>query len=170
MKDLTKCGLIVCFFLLTVCTARAGWNEASIEKTITGAAEAMTDLPRTKDLGAVLRFYSEDYTGINDGEWETMEEMKNSFSDLIGQMNLGRTMGISYRVSNITAHATGSTGWATYDFSVRIGVSDEVLAEESGKCTGIYIKKDGAWLTLHEHCSSIADGGTEETQNPQETI
>ncbi len=164
MKNLSRSCFVIGFFLLTVCAAWASQNEAAIEKTITDATKAMTDFPRTRDLEAVLQFYAQDYTGINDGEWETMEEMKKTFSDLEEKMNLGSPIGISYKVSNIIAHVTGTTGWATYDFSAKIGMAGETLVEEQGKCTGIYIKNGAAWAVLHEHCSSKGEDKTEDVQ------
>ncbi|MBI5588363.1 MAG: nuclear transport factor 2 family protein [Deltaproteobacteria bacterium] len=170
MKSLSRLCFVACFFALTVCAAWAGQEEAAIEKLITGSARAMTDFPRTRDFGSVSKYYAEDYTGINDGEWETMEDVKKTFSDLEQQLDLGSPVGISYRLADIRVHVTGATAWATYDFSARIGVAGEPLVEEEGKCTGIYRKKGASWTIQHEHCSSKNEAGPEERNNPLETI
>lgn len=153
MKKLTGVGFIICFLLLLNCNVFAIQEEAAIEKTINGLAKALTDFPGTRDVQSILRFYSEDYFGINDGTFETFDEIRKKFTDLREEVNHGTTLLISYKVSNIKIQVAGVMAWATYDFSAKLG-KGILRKEDHGKCTGIYKMKGMAWVAQHLHCST----------------
>ena len=129
-------------------------QEALIEKTLMDLAGANTQFPKTKDSQSILRFYSQDYAGINDGKSETLQDIEKYLLDLVDRINLSEPIGISSKVSNIQASATGASGWATYDYEYKVGRGGMVLQETQGKCTTIFRKQGDSWLIRHEHCST----------------
>lgn len=171
MRNLKRFLIIAVLFVFAIPSARAGDEEAAVRKVIIDTAKALNDFPQTKDIQSVLRFYSDDFTGINDGEWETLDEIKKAFNDIEDVINSGKTVGISYLATNIKIRSAGSFAWATYDFAARVSVDDEALDEELGKCTGVYTKKDSGWYIAHEHCSTVIDHEVErEPALPAPTI
>lgn len=169
---LAKFSAIVVFFVLTAAygctnredsssdatkgeTAKAKSTEVvAIEKTITDLATSLTDFPKTRDKQSVLRFATKDYVGIQDGEEANPKEIDKYLSDLLERINLGDPIGISYQVTNISAHASGNTAWATYDFTYKLGRGGSPLEGIEGKSTAILRRESDVWLFQHEHCSS----------------
>lgn len=166
MKKAVGFCLIVCFFALMVSKVGAGLEEDAIAKIITDVSKAMTDFPKTRDIKSILRFYAKDYTEISNGEPQTLSEMERLLTDLEDQINLGKPVGISDRVSNIKAQVSGTIGWATFDEVVKIGAGGQVLEEEQSKCTGIFKKKGTEWLIQHEHCSTPLKEKANQLQEP----
>ena len=163
-------GSLLFFVFLTLCQGCTGKNEATdgnatqnvgpktqeqsaIEKNLMDLAKANTEFPKTKDRQSVLRFYSQDYSGIADGQLETLQGISKNLSDLTDRINLGEPVGISAKASNITAHVTDSSAWATYDYEYKVGTGGMVLDSNQGKCTSIFRNQAGSWQIQHEHCS-----------------
>jgi ketosteroid isomerase-like protein len=129
-------------------------EEVLIEKTIIDLASVNTQFPKTKDSQSILRFYSKDYAGINNGKSDSLKDVEKYLSDLVDRINLGEPIGISAKVANIQASVTGVSGWATYEYEYKLGRGGVVLQMDQGKCTAIFKKQGDSWLIRHEHCST----------------
>jgi hypothetical protein len=95
-------------------------EEALIEKTLNDLATVNTQFPKTKDPQSILRFYSQDYAGINNGQSESLKDIEKYLSELNDRINLGEPIGISSKVANIKTNVTGASGWATFEFEYKI--------------------------------------------------
>ena len=129
-------------------------EEVLLEKTIVDLANAYVEFPKTKDMQSILRFYAQDYAGVNNGKSESRKDIENYLSDLIDRINLGEPIGISAKVSNIKTSVGGTLGWAASDYEYKQGQGGIVVQSEQGKCTAIFRKQGGSWLIQHEHCST----------------
>jgi ketosteroid isomerase-like protein len=129
-------------------------EEVLLEKTIVDLANAHIEFPKTKDAKSILRFYSQDYAGINNGKSESREDIEKYLSDLIDRINLGEPIGISAKVSNIKISVNGGFGWATSEYEYKVGNAGVLLQANQGKCTAIFRKRGDSWLIQHEHCST----------------
>lgn len=164
-------GAIACLFVLILnqgCTGKEestggehkqtrGGNtqeQAAIEQKLVDLANANTEFPHTKDSQSILRFYSQDYEGINNGKSESLKDTEKYLSDVLERINLGEPIGISSRVTNIKTSVTGHSGWGTYEYEYKLGSGGAVLQTNQGQCTTIFRKQGDAWLIQHEHCST----------------
>lgn len=154
MKILMASSIIACLFSLPLSFAFAAQEDDGIEKAISGSAKALSDFPRTRDKQSVLKFYTKDYVGIQNGKWETLETTENWLSDLDKQLKLGKPLGILLEVKDIKVHLFGAIGWATFQYEYKFGEAGNVVQEERGTCTSIHRKVGEHWLIDHDHCSS----------------
>jgi ketosteroid isomerase-like protein len=165
-------GSTACLFALLLCQGCTGKEESSsgthketgggktqaealVEKIILELANANTDFPKSKDPQSILRFYTQDYSGIDDGKGESLKDIQKSLSDVLERINLGEPIGVSARVANIKSNVTGTFGWATYDYEYKVGRGGVVMQSDQGKCTDIFRKQGDSWLIQHEHCSTV---------------
>ena len=149
-------GLI--YALLMVCLSWAGvaWSAEegeAIEKTIKEAAMAAAIFSETKDKQAVLKLYTKDYVGIQDGETETRDAIEKWLSDYESELNKGSTLRFISAVSNLQVRIPGPAAWATYDYVFQAIRKGELEAQDSGQCTTLLRKEGPTWLIQHEHCS-----------------
>ena len=85
-------------------------DEVLIEKTINGIAVRVTEFPRTKDSQSIPRFYSPDYAGISNAKPQSLKDINKYLSSLLDRINLGESIGVSAKVSNIRTGANGRLG------------------------------------------------------------
>ena len=78
---------------------------AAIEKVVKEAAMASATYSETRDRQAVLKLYTKDYIGIQDGETETRESIEKWFSDYESELNKGNTLRF------INEHLNKNWGW-----------------------------------------------------------
>jgi ketosteroid isomerase-like protein len=166
-------GALACLLALAVihgCTGKEDTNsggqketgsgktqeETLIEKTLTDLSSANTQFPKTKDTQSILRFYAQDYAGINNGKSESLKDIEKYLFDLIDRINLGEPLGISSKITNIKTSATGPLGWATYESEYKVGSGGAVLQTNQEQCTAIFKRQGESWLIRHEHCSTMA--------------
>lgn len=154
MKKMIVLWAATCLLVLAVSYVLAGAEEDSIQKIITDVAKAVTDFPKTRDIHSIVKYYSNDFVGIDDGAWYYLRDMERQLLDLNEGMSQGRPIGISNRVSNIDVHVNGTLGWATYINLFKLVSNGEVVEDSQSKCTAIFQKKEAEWLILHEHCST----------------
>ena len=126
---------------------------AAIEKVVKEAAMASATYSETRDRQAVLKLYTKDYIGIQDGETETRESIEKWFSDYESELNKGNTLRFINVVSNLRVRVPGPTAWATYDYVFQAVRKGELEGQDSGQCTTLLRKEGSAWLIQHEHCS-----------------
>ena len=134
----------------------AAWSadeREAIERTVKEAAMAAATFSETKDKQAVLKLYTKDYVGIQDGETETRESIEKWLSDYESELTKGSTLRFISVVSNLRVRTPGPTAWATYDYVFQAVRKGELEGQDSGQCTTLLRKEGSAWLIQHEHCS-----------------
>lgn len=125
----------------------------AIEKVVKEAAMASATYSETRDRQAVLKLYTKDYVGIQDGETETRDSIEKWFSDYESELNKGNMLRFINVVSNLRVRIPGPTAWATYDYVFQAIRKGELEGQDSGQCTTILRKEGSTWLIQHEHCS-----------------
>lgn len=156
-----KTGLI--FGLLMLCllwpaVSRSAEEAEAIERTVKDAAMAAATFSETRDKQSVLKLYTKDYVGIQDGETEGRDSIEKWLSDYEAELDKGSTLRFIGAVSNLQVRLTGSTAWATYDYVFQAIRKGEFEAQDSGQCTAL-LREDGPlWLIFHEHCSKTRSG------------
>jgi len=126
---------------------------AAVERAVKEAAMASATFSETRDKQAVLKLYSKDYVGIQDGETETRDSIEKWLSDYDAELTKGSTLRFISALSNLHVRMSGSTAWATYDYVFQSIRKGELEGQDSGQCTTILRKEGSAWLIQHEHCS-----------------
>ncbi|HSV91362.1 MAG TPA: nuclear transport factor 2 family protein [Nitrospiraceae bacterium] len=148
---LTVALLMVCLSWTAV--AWAAEEREAIEKTVKDAAMAAATFSETRDKQAVLKLYTKDYSGIQDGETETRDAIDKWLSDYESDLNKGSSLRFISIVSNLHVRMLGSAAWATYDYVFQAIRKGELEAQDSGQCTTLLRKEGSTWLIQHEHCS-----------------
>jgi ketosteroid isomerase-like protein len=146
-------GAVMMACLLWAAVAWPADEGEAIERIIKDAAMASATYSETRDKQAVLKLYTKDYVGIQDGETETRESIEKWFSDYESELNKGNTLRFISVVSNLRVRVPGPTAWATYDYVFQAVRKGELEGQDSGQCTTILRKEGPTWLIQHEHCS-----------------
>lgn len=128
-------------------------EEEAVEMAIKNAAMAASTFSETRNKQAVLKLYSKDYVGIQDGETETRDSIEKWLSDYDAELNKGSTLRFISALSNLRVRVPGATAWATYNYVFQAIRNGELEGQDSGQCTTILRKEGAAWLIQHEHCS-----------------
>ena len=152
MKRQLAGALLMACFSWTSIVWSADEGEA-IEKTVKEAAMAAATFSETRDKQAVMKLYSKDYVGIQDGETETRDSIEKWLSDYESELATGSTLRFISVVSNLRVRMPGPTAWATYDYVLQSVRKGELERQDSGQCTTILRKESSAWQIQHEHCS-----------------
>ena len=152
MKDICAVAVVMACLSWTAVVWSAD-EGAAIEKVVKEAAMASATYSEIRDKQAVLKLYTKDYIGIQDGETETRESIEKWFSDYESELNKGNTLRFINVVSNLRVRVPGPTAWATYDYVFQAVRKGELEGQDSGQCTTLLRKEGSAWLIQHEHCS-----------------
>ncbi len=128
-------------------------EEEAVEMAIKNAAMAASTFSETRNKQAVLKLYSKDYVGIQDGETETRDSIEKWLSDYDAELNKGSTLRFISALSNLRVRMLSPTAWATYDYVFQSIRKGELEGQDSGQCTTILRKEGSTWLIQHEHCS-----------------
>jgi ketosteroid isomerase-like protein len=128
-------------------------EKETIEKAVKAAAMASATYSETRNKQAVLKLYSKDYVGIQDGETETRDSIEKWLSDYDAELNKGSTLRFISALSNLHVRMLSPAAWATYDYVFQSIRKGELEGQDSGQCTTILRKEGSAWLIQHEHCS-----------------
>ncbi|MDH4185596.1 MAG: nuclear transport factor 2 family protein [Nitrospira sp.] len=151
------------YALVTVCLlwpvlTWSAQEESTIEKTIRDAVMAAATFSETRDRQAVLRLYSQDYVGIQDGRTETRDSIESWLTDYAAELDRGSTLRFVGAVSGLNVRMTSAAAaWSTYDYIFQAIRKGELEAQDSGQCTALLRKEGSAWLIVHEHCSKPRD-------------
>jgi len=151
-------GLISALLLLCSLWPPAVWaadEGRAIEETIKEAAMAASTFSESRDKHAVLKLYTKEYVGIQDGETETRESIEKWLSDYEAELKNGSSLRFISSVSNLQVRIPGSVAWATYDYVFQAIRKGELEAQDAGQCTTLLRKEGSTWLIQHEHCSKI---------------
>lgn len=133
--------------------ALAGQDEEAIQTLLIETAKSTAEYSRTRDPDSVLKAYTEDYVGVQDGEEETIETIRKWLMDYGAELDKGNPTRFLGEVYGIKVRSSGAIAWATYDYVFKLIVNGEVQTEDRGLCTSILRKEGPAWLIQHEHCS-----------------
>jgi ketosteroid isomerase-like protein len=136
----------------------AGPEEESVEKAIRAAAKSVATFSESRDRQSILKFYSLDYRGVQDGEFEDRDAIERWLSDYEAELNGGSTLRFISAVSDLKVQVTGSTAWGTYDYVFQAIRKGELEGQDSGKCTSLLRKENSSWVIFHEHCSKTRSG------------
>lgn len=148
--------LIAALLMVYLPWTSVAWSAeegSAIEKTIKEAAMVAATFSETRDKQAVLKLYTKDYAGIQDGETETRDSIEKWLSDYESDLNKGTTLRFISIVSNLYVRMLGPAAWATYDYVFQAIRKGELEAQDSGQCTTLLRKEGSVWLIFHEHCS-----------------
>lgn len=140
---------------------RAGGDEEAVERVLLAEAKSSATFAETRDKQTVLKLYTTDYSGVQDGEAETRETIEKWLSEYGSALEQGTRVHFLGAVSNLNTHINGPTAWATYDYVFQAIRNGELDAQERGKCTSILRKESSGWLIRHEHCSKTKPQGME---------
>jgi ketosteroid isomerase-like protein len=141
-------GSVVC-----VAPAWAGSDEEAVERVLVAEAKSAAAFAETRDTQTVLKVYTADYSGVQDGETETRETIEKWLSEYGSALDKGSRLYFISAVSNLNTEVAGSTAWATYDYVFQAIRNGELEAQDTGKCTSLLRKDSSAWRIFHEHCS-----------------
>lgn len=132
-------------------------DRFAIALAISAGARAVTRFPETSDPESILRFYTPDYDGIQDGNRQTLADVRRLLDELKARIAEGVPIEMVARTTNIRVDVVNpSTGWATYDLLFAVGAAGRVALQQQARCSALYRKAAGAWLVRHEHCSSTS--------------
>ena len=141
--------------------ASAGGDEEAVERVLLAEAKSSATFAETRDKQAVLKLYTTDYSGVQDGEAETRESIEKWLSEYGSALEQGTRVHFLGVVSNLSTHISGPTAWATYDYVFQAIKNGELQGQERGICTSILHKESSGWLIRHEHCSKTKPQGME---------
>jgi ketosteroid isomerase-like protein len=141
--------------------ATAAGEEEAIEQVLLAEAKSSAMFAETRDKQAVLKLYTTDYSGVQDGEAETRNSIELWLADYGAALDRGSRVHFLGAVSNLNTSVSGPTAWATYDYVFQAIKNGELDAQERGKCTSILRKESETWLIRHEHCSKTKPQGME---------
>lgn len=147
--------------VLWAAPAWAGLDEDAVEKVLLAEAKSSATFAETRDRQTVLKLYTADYSGVQDGEVETRETIEKWLSEYGSALDKGSRVHFLGAVTNLSTHVAGSTAWATYDYVFQAIRNGELDAQDRGKCTSILRKEAPGWLIQHEHCSKTKPQGME---------
>jgi ketosteroid isomerase-like protein len=131
----------------------AGPDEEAIEKTIKDAVAGAATFSETRDRQSILKLYTDDYQGTQDGEAETKAAIEKWLADYEAELKQGSALRFIGAVSNLRIRVNGTTASALYDYVFQAVRRGEVEGQDTGKCTSLLRKEGAAWLIFHEHCS-----------------
>lgn len=147
--------------VLWAAPAWAGLDEDAVEKVLLAEAKSSATFAETRDRQTVLKLYTADYSGVQDGEVETRETIEKWLSEYGSALDKGSRVHFLGAVTNLSTHVAGSTAWATYDYVFQAIRNGELDAQDRGKCTSVLRKEASGWLIQHEHCSKTKPQGME---------
>ena len=156
-----SCSIMMMGILIWTSASRAGGDEEAVERVLLAEAKSSATFAETRDKQAVLNLYTADYSGVQDGEAETRESIERWLTEYGSALEQGSRVHFLGAVSNLNAHISGPTAWATYDYVFQAIKNGELDAQEHGKCTSVLHKESSGWLIRHEHCSKTKPQGME---------
>jgi ketosteroid isomerase-like protein len=155
------CSVLTAGLLLWTSSLRAGGEEEAIERVLLEETKSSATFAETRDKQAVLKLYTDDYSGVQDGEAENRDSIERWLSEYGSALERGSRVHFLGAVSNLSTHISGSTAWATYDYVFQAIKNGEFDAQDRGKCTSILRKDHTGWLIRHQHCSKTKPQGME---------
>lgn len=134
-------------------SAWAGQDEEAVHRTITQAVAGTATFSESRDKQAVLKLYTDDYVGSQDGQPETKAAIEQWLNDYESELKQGNRLRFIGAVSNLKAGLEGSTAWAIYDYVFQAIRDGEIEGQDAGTCTSLLRKEQSTWRIFHDHCS-----------------
>jgi ketosteroid isomerase-like protein len=142
-------------------SAWAGLEEDAVEGVLLAEAKSSAVFAETRDKQKVLKLYTADYSGVQDGETETRETIEKWLSEYGAELDKGSRVHFLGAISDVHTRVAGSTAWATYNYVFQAIRNGELDAQDRGICTAVLRKEASGWLIQHEHCSKTKPQGME---------
>ena len=155
------CSILTAGLLLWTSALMAGGDEEAIERVLLAEAKSSATFAESRDKQAVLKLYTLDYSGVQDGEAESRDSIERWLSEYGSALEQGSRVHFFGAVSNLNTHISGSTAWSTYDYVFQAIKNGQFDAQDQGKCTSILRKESAGWLIRHQHCSKTKPQGME---------
>ena len=155
------CSILTAGLLLWTSALMAGGDEEAIERVLLAEAKSSATFAETRDKEAVLKLYTDDYSGVQNGEAESRDSIEQWLSEYGSALERGSRVHFLGAFSNLNTNISGSTAWATYDYVFQAIKNGEFDAQDQGKCTSILRKESAGWLIRHQHCSKTKPQGME---------
>ena len=155
------CCSVIIGLVFWTSASRAAGDEEAIEKLLLAEAKSSATFVESRDKMAVLKLYTADFSGVQDGETETRDTIEKWLSEYGSALEKGSRVHFLGAVSNLNSHIAGPNAWSTYDYVFQAIKNGELDAQERGKCTSILRKESSGWLIRHEHCSKTKPQGME---------
>jgi ketosteroid isomerase-like protein len=156
-----SCWVLMIGALVWSMSAWAGLEEDAVQSVLLAEAKSSEVFAETRDQEKVLRLYTADYSGVQDGEAESRESIEKWLSEYRAALDKGSRVHFLGTVTNVHTRVVGSTAWSTYDYVFQAIRDGELDAQDRGKCTAVLRKEASAWLIQHEHCSKTKLQGME---------
>lgn len=134
-------------------SAWAGQDEEAIHRTIIQAVAGTATFSESRDKQVILMLYTDDYTGIQDGQPETKAAIDHWLNDYESELKQGNRLRFIGAVSNLKTGLEGATAWAIYDYVFQAIRDGEIEGQDSGTCTSLLRKEQSVWHIFHDHCS-----------------
>ena len=154
-----SCWVLMMGSVVCATSVLAGPEEDAVEKVLLAEARSAAAFAETKDAQTVLKLYTADYSGVQDGEIETRETIEKWLAEYGAALDKGSRVHFLGAISNLKAHVAGSTAWARYDYVFQAIRNGELDAQDRGICTAVLRKEASGWLIQHEHCSKTRPQG-----------
>src|ERR687897_826751 len=87
--------------VIWVSTAWAGPDEDAVERVLLAEAKSSATFAETRDTQAVLKLYTSDYNGVQDGEAETRESIEKWLAEYGSALDQGSRVHFLGTVSNV---------------------------------------------------------------------
>jgi ketosteroid isomerase-like protein len=129
-------------------------ETAAIDSIISGWASAYNEFPRSRDPQSILKIYSRNFTGIYDGQPSRYADVQKRLQGWAERFALGNQAGMVVRGEDVSIHVDDRLAWVTYKTVYKTGTNGQVVSQEEGFCSDVFSKDSGAWLLVHEHCST----------------
>ncbi|HEX9153940.1 MAG TPA: hypothetical protein VF819_00170, partial [Nitrospira sp.] len=110
----------------------AGQDEDAVQALLIDAAKATSEFSRTRDPQSVLKAYTKDYVGIQDGESETRETIEKWLSEYGAELDKGNPSRFLGEIFGIKVRVSGTLAWATYDYVFKLVTNGEIQTEDRG--------------------------------------
>ena len=75
------CSVLTAGLLLWTSSLRAGGEEEAIERVLLEETKSSATFAETRDKQAVLKLYTDDYSGVQDGEAENRDSIERWLSE-----------------------------------------------------------------------------------------
>jgi ketosteroid isomerase-like protein len=156
-----SCWVLMIGSMLCATPAWAAPEEDAVEKVLLAEAKSASAFAETRDMQTVLKLYTADYSGVQDGEIETRETIEKWLSEYGSVLEKGSRVHFLGAISNVKTYVAGATAWATYAYVFQAIRNGELDAQDRGLCTTVLRKENSGWLIQHEHCSKTKPPGME---------
>ena len=128
-------------------------DEETVRQVLQQTVQAVANFPTTRDPQSVLSLYSSDYSGIQDGEAETREAVRQWLEEYGKLLTQGSAIRYAGQIDEMKVRLSGGMAWATYRYVFHVVDAGQMQGEDKGLCTAILQKELKSWVIQHEHCS-----------------